>query len=151
MSSGMDLREIKRYQRNFEKCRTNFKDWLADFLIKEGYKVVDLAKNRTPVKTGALKARWTVGDQKVENVIGKDGKFVAEVEQQATRNSLKIAGNIYYVTISNGQFYASYVEYGTKKMGGKYMLTRSLDEIRRELPIRFSNEFEAFIKSLGGA
>lgn len=148
---GMDLTQIRRFQRNYEKAKTEFKDWLADFLIKEGYKVVNLAQGRTPVDTGALRASWAVGDQKIKKVVGEDGKVVAEIEQQATRESLKIAGNIYYVTISNGQFYASYVEYGTVKRRAEYMLTRSLDDIRREMPIRFSNEFEAFIKRLGGA
>lgn len=151
MSSGMDLTEIKRYQRNFEKCRTNFKEWLANFLIKEGYKVVTLTKYRTPVQTGALRASWTVGDQKIKKEVGKDGKIVGGIEREATARSLQVDGQTYYVTIYNGMLYASFVEYGTSKMNGRYMLTRSLDEIKRELPIRFSNEFEAFIKSLGGA
>lgn len=148
---GMDLTQIRRYQRNFEKAKTEFKDWLADFLIKEGYKVVTLAKERTPVDTGALRASWSVGDQKLKKETGADGKIIGNIDKEATTRSLKVDGNTYYVTISNGMFYASFVEYGTRKMTGRYMLTRSLDDIRREMPIRFSNEFEAFIRRLGGA
>lgn len=148
---GMNFGELRRYKRNLDKVKSEFKDWLADFLIIEGNKAVNLARNRTPVVTGALKASWKVGDQKLKKSINEQGKIVSEVEQEATKESLKIAGNVYYVTISNGMFYASYVEYGTKKMGGKYIITRSLDDIRRELPSRFNKEFEAFIKSLGGA
>lgn len=147
---GMNLTQIRRFQRNYEKVKNEFRDWLADFLIIEGNKAVNLARNRTPVITGALKASWAVGDQKLKKTVNEQGKIVSEVEQEATRESLKVAGNVYYVTISNGMFYASFVEYGTKRMGGKYIITRSLDEIRRELPSRFNNEFEAFLKRLGG-
>lgn len=148
---GMDFRELRRYKNNLDRVKKDFKDWLADFLIIEANKAVNLARNRTPVDTGALKASWTVGDQKLKKTTNEQGKIVSEVEREATRESLKVAGNTYYVTISNGMFYASFVEYGTKRMGGKYIITRSLDDIRRELPSRFNKEFEAFLKRLGGA
>lgn len=148
---GMSFGELRRYKRNIDRAKTEFKDWLADFLIIEGNKVVNLARNRTPVVTGALKASWKVGDQKLKKSVNEQGKIVSEVEQEATRESLKVAGNIYYITISNGMFYASFVEYGTKRMSGKYIITRSIDDIRRDLPSRFSNEFEAFLRRLGGA
>lgn len=148
---GMDLKDIKRYQRNFEKARTEFKDWLANFLIKEGYKVIVLTKGLTPVDTGTLRANWTLGDQLIKKVIDKQGKVSSEIEQEATIRSLKNDGNTYYVVIYNSTDYASFVEYGTSKMIARYMLTRSLNKIRNELPFRFNTEFEAFMKSLGGA
>lgn len=148
---GMDLTQIRRYQRNFERARTEFKDWLANFLIKEGYKVIALTKGLTPVDTGTLRANWTLGDQVIKKVLDEQGKVSSEVEQEATLRSLKNDGNTYYVVIYNGTKYASFVEYGTSKMIGRYMLTRSLNSIKNELPSRFNSEFEAFVKSLGGA
>lgn len=79
--------------------------WLEDEAVLEANtmaeNIVADATENTPVgKTGRLKASWQVK-------LAKDSKDTAEIENVAP--------------------YAAYVEYGTNKMEGAFMLTNATD------------------------
>lgn len=66
------------------------------------------AVDKTPVLTGNLKNGWKI-------------------------SQLKKQGNTYTIEVFNDVEYASFVEYGTRKQQGKFMLTLSENELKREL------------------
>lgn len=90
--------------------------FIREFLLEMAYRAERKIKKRTPVDTGELRRKWTVG----------------RVERQ---------GNAYVVEIFNNTEYGSFVEYGhrtgedlTKWVEGRFMMTISMKEIERDLP-----------------
>ena len=60
-----DIKEFENYVKNFEKATKEFETFLKSFLLKEAQRVISKAKKRTPVDTGALRASWGIGSQKL--------------------------------------------------------------------------------------
>lgn len=128
-NSNFDFKEFEKYLKKFDKIPNDFKLFLNNFLLDIAQRTIARTKPRTPVDTGALRNSWMIGNINV-------GKTELSVE------------------IVNPMEYASFVEYGhTKRDGGwkngYYMLTISIDEIREQLPARFQNEFNKFLKDRG--
>lgn len=82
--------DLKEYMRRFEKATTSFDSFCLQYLDKKTTSIVNQAKKRTPVKTGALRASWR-GNKAVK------------------------AGKTYKSKIMNGQSYASFIEFGTSR------------------------------------
>lgn len=128
-NSNFDFKEFEKYLKKFDTIPNDLKLFLNTFLLEIAQRVIAKTKPRTPVDTGALRNSWMIGDITV-------GKTDLSVE------------------IVNPMEYASFVEYGhTKRDGGwkngYFMLTISIDEIRQQLPRRFENEFNQFLKNKG--
>lgn len=134
---GFDYSEFKQYRDNFAKFTREFDSWIHKFLLNEGMRFIREVKNRTPVDTGDLRNHW-----KLEGM---------------TRD-----GDTLQVWFVNPMHYASFVEYGHAKpyksgaapgsadwVEGYFMMTVSLDIIKRGMPSRFNKEFEKFLASLG--
>lgn len=124
MKSGFDYKEYKTWCDNVKIVEKDFRNWLERFLLNQAYRVMAKGKPRTPVDTGALVNSWYVGD-------------------------ITWVGRGLQVEIGLSQEYASFQEFGTRFFDGKYMLTISLDEIQRELPARFNDEWFRFLKRNG--
>lgn len=128
-NSNFDFKEFEKYLKKFDTIPNDFKLFLNTFLLEMAQRVIAKTKPRTPVDTGALRNSWMIG-----NII------VSKTELS--------------VEIVNPMEYASYVEYGAANRNGswrkgKFMLTISIDEIRQQLPRRFENEFNKFLKNKG--
>lgn len=134
---GLDYSEFKEFRNNFAKLTREFDTWIHRFLLKEGQRFIREVKFRTPVDTGDLRNHWKL-----------DG---------ITRS-----GDTLQVWFVNSMNYATYVEYGHAKpykagavegsadwVDGYFMMTVSLEIIQRNMPTRFNQQFEAFLKSLG--
>lgn len=77
--------------------------------------------NKTPVDTGFLRSSWqpAIGGPKPSNgAPGAQSKPIGEIGLVAA--GLK-AGEMYWMT--NGAKYASFVEFGTSRMAGRFMVT----------------------------
>lgn len=149
--AGMTTAEILRFQKNFNRAINGFEDWICEFILKEAMQVKALTIPRTPVRTGALRASWAVGDEIIEKVKGKDDLFVAIQKNAPTIKSIQREGRTFYTYINNGMFYATYVEYGTSRMIGRYMLSVPLQKVKSNMPNKFSAEFEKYYRSkMGG-
>lgn len=91
------------------------------FLIRVSNKLLGKVKARTPVDTGQLRRSW-------------QNKRISDTERE----------------IINNTKYGPMVEYGHRTRGGKgfvngrYMLTKSVEEISKE----FDDEFEIFMNNL---
>jgi hypothetical protein len=133
MGFNLDMKELLEYSRNLAKSSDNFEDFLKDFLIEMANRIIAKTKPRTPVDTGALRGAW------------KLGHFVFN------KNDIG-------VEILNPMEYATEIEYGHRivrngvEVGwyeGKFMLRTSIDEVKRQMPLRNKMNFENWCKRNG--
>lgn len=136
--SGFDFKQYEKWAKNLHVATEEFELFLKQFLLEMAQRCIAKTKERTPVDTGALRNSWFITD-------------------------IKISGKTMYVEICNPMEYSSYVEKGHSQepgryvpaigktlkkdwVEGKFMLTISIDEIRQQIPVRFSKAFKEFIK-----
>ena len=124
-----DFKELEDFIEKFTIDQSEIVQLIEEFLEEMAQRAVAGAKERTPTVSGELRRAWQVGDVSV------DGKDV-EVE------------------ILNGMEYASFVEFGaTNRDGtwrnGQYILTVSINEIQKQIPLRWQKAFAEFLKSKG--
>lgn len=116
----MDLAEFTKL---FEGGVKDFDKFCMDFLIGEGLGLVEQAKDRTPVDTGALRFSWGIDE-------------INHEEKQL---------NIY-----NDMEYASYIELGTKRgIKAHNMITVPLNRYNSSVAIRFSSALDDYFKEKG--
>lgn len=128
MGFSFDISQLKGYNQAMIFFQKDFNQFLKNLLIEMAERVIAKTKPRTPVDTGALRDAWQLGD------IHGEGKNIS-------------------VEILNGMDYATDIEYGHRivvhgsEVGwyeGRFMLKISIDEIRRQIPLRYQAEFKKF-------
>ncbi len=155
-SSGVNYNDVKKMKKDFEKIYAEQEKFMLMLTKNITARLLTKVIKRTPVAAkdgGTLRQGWTVGDEdearatkdgdssnfknvngknKVNGLSGKDG-YLNKIEVE------KIGDN-YNVTVVNPVQYASYVEYGHRTpkgagwVPGKFMLTISEAELRKDLP-----------------
>ena len=117
----MEIQGLNNFIRTLNNASNNFDEEATKSLNKISQKLVAKVKLKTPVDSGVLRRSWRVK---------KDGDLARIVY-----NNVK---------------YAPYVEYGHRTRGGKsfidgrYMLTKSVEEIESEL----DNQLSILIENL---
>lgn len=133
MGFNLDMKELLEYSRNLADACDEFEFFLKDFLVEMAERVIRKTKPRTPIDTGALRDSWQLGN------------FVFN------HNDIGIE-------IQNPQEYATEIEYGHRivrngvEVGwyeGKFMLKTSIDEVKRQMPLRYKRDFENWCKRYG--
>lgn len=133
MGFSINLKELNAYCSSITIFQKDFNSFLKKFLIEMAERVIARTKPRTPVDTGALRNAWQLGD------IHGEGKNIS-------------------VEILNGMEYATEIEYGHRIVhngieagwyNGRFMLKISIDEIQRQMPSRYTEEFYAFCLEKG--
>ena len=142
MAFSINYKELSAYVSSVTLMKNDFNKFLREFLLEMADRGIARVKPRTPVGTpestgipnyvgGTLRRNWELGDIK-----GEDRNISVE--------------------ILNGMDYATDIEYGHRIMGGsehnvevgwyegRFMLKISIDEIRKQMPIRYQNEFKKF-------
>lgn len=128
MGFSFDISQLKGYNQAMIFFQKDFNQFLKNLLIEMAERVIAKTKPRTPVDTGALRNAWQLGEIKG---VGKDIS----------------------VEILNPMEYATEIEYGHRivrnnmEVGwyeGRFMLKISIDEIRRQIPLRYQAEFKKF-------
>lgn len=114
--------DLKEYIENLKSAKRDYRNFVGKFLVKEGQKVLNEAKRRTPVDTGALRTKWKMNTSKLD------------------RNEL---------ILENGQEYASYVEYGTKKMDARNMISVPLNRLNQTIGTKFDQSLSNYLKNKG--
>lgn len=134
MAKGVkvDISEMKELQKRLNRLKPN--DW-EDFCgacAKElAARLLRKTQKRTPVDTGTLRRRWTIG----------------EIQKN---------GDEYTVEVTNPVDYASYVEYGHRTRGGRgwvngrFMLTVSEHEIQDIAPRLLEKRLEDKLREAFG-
>ena len=128
---GLDMGNFQQYVNNFKSMQADFKNWLKNWITKEGYITLADIKSNTPVDTGNLRNGWILKDVYITN---NEAGF----------------------TVYNGvQEYASIIEYGTparpnwKWAGGAHMMENGVFKELNRIPDSFDKEFTKFLKSKG--
>ena len=130
MAFSINYKELSAYVSSVTLMKNDFNKFLREFLLEMADRIIARVKrkDRTPVDTGALKRSWELGD------VQGEGQNIS-------------------VEILNGMEYATYVEYGHRvvrngvEVGwceGRFMLKISIDEIRKQMPLRYQKEFKQF-------
>ena len=151
MGTGIDTSELKKLRQSLEKARVS--DEFCKGLAKElAARLLRKVVNRTPV--GDYSDTYEFVDAGDGKFLQESGKLGGELRRAwLTENTLEVRGNggVYTITIQNSMFYASYVEYGHRQQPGRYvpainkklkepftpgkfMLTKSEEEIRKMAP-----------------
>lgn len=128
MGFKVDFSELEKLEKEMKITAQEFNDFLRDFLTEMVLRVIAKTKPRTPVDTGALRNGWDIG-------------------------GIKGSGKEISVEIFNPMEYATDIEYGHRIVrggievgyyNGRFMLKTSIDEIDKEMPERYKNEFRKF-------
>lgn len=134
---AMDYSELRKLADRMNRLEREFDNWMHQFLLSEGMRFLREVRPRTPVDTGDLRSHWQI-----------DG---------VTRH-----GDVLQVWFVNSMYYATFVEYGHAKpyksgaapgspdwVDGYFMMTVSIEIIQSKMPVRFEQQFQQFLKSLG--
>ncbi len=128
MAFSVDYKELSAYVSSITVMKKDFNKFLRKFLLEMAERILARVKPRTPVDTGELKRSWELGE------VHGEGKNIS-------------------VEILNGMEYATEIEYGHRIVAGgsevgwyegRFMLKISIDEIRKQIPLRYQMEFKKF-------
>ena len=117
----MEIQGLNNFIRTLNNASNNFDEEASKRLNNISQKLVAKVKLKTPVDSGVLRRSWRVK---------KDGQLAR--------------------IVYNNVHYAPYIEYGHRTRGGKsfidgrYMLTKSVEEIESEL----DNQLSILIENL---
>lgn len=142
----VDFSEFDKFRKSFEELENDFDVFLKDFLRDMANKVLRETKLKQSghygdkykaYDTGAMTAAWKIG-----NFHGQGKEISVEI-----LNSMEYATDIEYGhRIVSGQG-ENKVEVGWYQ--GRFMLKTSIDNIRRQMPVRFQFAFKDFCKKHG--
>lgn len=130
MGFSINYKELSSYLVSITSMQKEFNEFLKKFLLEMAERILARVKQkgRTPVVTGELRRSWELGE------VQGEGQNIS-------------------VEILNGMEYATYVEYGHRivvngsEVGwyeGRFMLKISIDEVRKQMPLRYEKEFKTF-------
>ncbi len=130
MAFSINYKELSSYLVSITSMQKEFNEFLKKFLLEMAERILAKVKQkgRTPVDTGELRRSWELGE------VQGEGQNIS-------------------VEILNGMEYATYVEYGHRivvngsEVGwceGRFMLKISIDEVRKQMPLRYEKEFKTF-------
>jgi hypothetical protein len=137
MGFTVDFSEFDKLKNSYESLAKDFDRFLKDFLIEMAERIIAKTKPKTPVDTGTLKNAWQLG-----KITGSGKEITIEI-----LNPMEYATDIEY-----GHRIVSGSGENKKEIGwynGHFMLKTSIDEIERQMPLRFEREFKAFCKAHG--
>ena len=133
---------LKEFQKTIENMEKEKEQLMIDTIKELAARLLRKVIKRTPTDTGNLRRKWAVSD------VRKNG------------------GN-YEIEVSNSTEYASYVEFGHRQtpgrfvpaigkrlkkswVKGKFMLTISEDELKRQALAVIEKKITEWLKKLGG-
>lgn len=128
MGFSIDYKELSAYVSSITVMKKDFHKFLRKFLLEMAERILARVKPRTPVDTGELRRSWELGE------ISGEGENIS-------------------IEILNGMDYASFIELGHRIVSngvevgwyeGRFMLRISIDEVRKQMPLRYEKEFKTF-------
>ena len=133
---------LKDFQKLLQEMKAEEEMFMTETIKELAARLLRKVIKRTPVREGLLRRNWTVSD-------------------------VRKNGSNYEIEVSNSTEYASYVEYGHRQtpgryvpaigkrlkkswVKGKFMLTISEEELRKEAPAVIKRKISEWLKKLGG-
>ena len=138
----VQIEGLKDFQKLLQEMKAEEERFMTETIKELAAKLLRKVIKRTPVREGLLRRNWTVSD-------------------------VRKNGSNYEIEVSNSTEYASYVEYGHRQTPGRYvpaigkrlkkswakgkfMLTISEEELRKEAPAVIKRKISEWLKKLGG-
>jgi len=117
--------------------------FIREFLTEMAMRSLRKIKKRTPVGVYSNVVRFTTSaGREVHFTTSSQGRVGGHLRRTWQVGVIERRGDAYIIEIFNNTDYAVYVEYGhrtgrdlTKWVNGKFMMTISMQEMERELPI----------------
>jgi hypothetical protein len=151
---NFDFSETKRFAEAFKKKQKEFDDFLRGFLLRIAEEIVALARQRTPVDTGALRAMWGIGEARIAEI----GSITNRQWQSSNLNlegdgvtveRVSVNGRNFEILIFNAMEYATHIEFGTSRgIKAHYMITVPMNVVENEIPDRFKQAFAEWLGDL---
>jgi hypothetical protein len=154
--SGMgsfDFEGWKKLHKNLQQMQAKLPQFYEECVKELAGRLLAKTVARTPV--GEYGDKWVEFTTKT----GKDVRFFAKnkriggtLRRGWTVGQVERTAGGYQVEIINPVFYAIYVEYGhrtrngTGWVEGRFMLTKSIEELEREIPAFVESKMERFLK-----
>jgi len=135
MPKFIDIRVVggKRLNKKFNKLDTKVKGKIMREATKTAMQpVLELAKNRAPVKTGLMRRSLKIASFRGRNAVGA-------VVRTGTRRQLKILAN------AKG-YYPAAVEYGTRKLRARPFMRSSLAARKPQALSILGREIKAMLR-----
>lgn len=137
MGFTIDFSEFEMLRKQYKAMENDFEGFLKGFLVEMAERILAQTKPKTPYDTGALRNAWELGS--------------------VTGSGTEIA-----VEILNPMEYATDIEYGHRIVAGTgenkhevgwynghFMLKTSIENIQRQMPLRYERQFKDFCRSHG--
>lgn len=157
-----DYKQLQKLRQNIAKLQEADTDRFCREVSKElAARLLALVIPRTPVgqypkasgkKGGTLRRGWTAKTE--EEAAGGSGSVVMDVIAYAEALPIEKQGNDYKIEVINPVHYASYVEFGHRKQGGKgwkdgqYFLTLSEQDLRGLAPGLIEKKLEKRLREV---
>ena len=166
----IDFHELRQYVIDQKLLTFEMVGFLKDFISKIGIEILNKAKQKTPVDTGALKASWGMRTDKIsqravylysryankwveKTLYTYEGQKIFKGKGTGSIDSLYDGGNSIGVVLMNPQEYASQIEDGFFTSSGwypgKHMLRRSINEVIPRIQSYYNANFEIFKARMG--
>lgn len=154
-----DFKELEQFRDKIESLSDSQVDQFCEAVVKElAARLLGKVIKRTPVgeyhekgkKGGTLRRGWTT--QKSGS--GSEGMKTRGASQYVDTLTVHHYGGNYVIEITNPVEYASYVEYGHRKRGGKgwangrFMMTISEKELERQAPAVIEKKLLTLLKGV---
>jgi hypothetical protein len=149
------IEDVKAELNRLKRLKNDYRKLLKEFMVKMANELIKRVKARTPFDTGNLLDSWHVGEPSI-----KGNKVSVKIWNDAKKG-------VDYIAKYGEEtaYYASFVEYGHRgvysyKLGvtvnkdtaytnGVYMLTSSVNEIKRIINKEYELFFEDLLKVMG--
>lgn len=154
-----DFKELEKFRDKMESLSDGQVDQFFESVVKElAARLLAKVIKRTPVgvyeekgkKGGTLRRGWTT--QKSGS--GAEGLKTSGASQYVDTLKVHHYDGNYVIEITNPTEYASYVEFGHRKRGGKgwvngrFMLTISEKELERQAPSIIEKKLKAYLREV---
>ena len=163
MAQEADFKQFEQFIKAWQDSAKEFDDFLKKFLLEMAQRAISKIKPNTPVDTGALRNMWGVGSQKLalkssgEKWSEKKGQYQETYTidpENSTVASIDVVGNNLEVVIWNASDYASFIEYGHRRVDGSwreghFMMTIGIAEVQRQMPARFEKALKEYLARKG--
>lgn len=119
MGKNVDYKQFEAFAKKLEKVEKDKQKFMEDCAKELAARLLSRVIKRTPVDEGTLRRGWTGGDENMSEkggVIGVGGKSGA-----ASQINVVYRNGEYRCAIFNPVYYASYVEYGHRRVPGIYL------------------------------
>lgn len=151
ISGNIEYSSFIRFQKRLQRAEAKW-DTLMESCAKElAARLLALVKEETPTGDYKKEVQFVTKAGKTVRFTRKDGKVGGTLKRGWTNSQVIKSGKFYRITVFNPVYYAIYVEYGHRKVNntgwcpGKFMLTRSVSNLREDVTQVMERKLQAYL------